>query len=214
MPMKGVFLTPETGAFFPSDTDSQLQINVARHRHSELVSRHLTLHFSLTLTLTVSFPSRRRTLRKILGRRPTLRPPFMGPWRGYFRRQTLGHVFHPTLVLTFNSKLMSPDTDTQNWWPHTPFQHLCKFLTRRLTLRPPSWALLGVIVICYQNSHFMPGNLTFAFFYSHLFYFLLKIQQNLGNGQTMNLQRKRARTLGYSNVENLHQARSGKPKCY
>ncbi len=81
-PMKGVFPTPDTGPFFSSDTDMQPKINVARHRHSELVTRHLTLHFSPTLT--VSFPSRRRTLRKISSRRLTLRPPFMGP-RGRYR---------------------------------------------------------------------------------------------------------------------------------
>ena len=71
--MKGVFPTPNTGSFFPSDTDIQPKTNVGRHRHSELVTRHLTLHFSLTLT--VSFPRRRRTLCKISSRRPTLRPP-------------------------------------------------------------------------------------------------------------------------------------------
>ncbi len=81
-PKKGVFPTPDTGPFFPSDTDIQHKINVGRHRHSELVARHLTLHFSLTLT--VSFPSRRRTLSKISSRRRTLRPPFMGPL--YVRR--------------------------------------------------------------------------------------------------------------------------------
>ncbi len=76
-PMKGVFRTPDNGPFFPSDTDIQPKINVARHRHSELVTRHLTLHFSPTLT--VSFPSRHRTLRKISGRCRTLRSPGMGP---------------------------------------------------------------------------------------------------------------------------------------
>ena len=76
-PRKGVFLTPDTGPFFPSDTDIQPKINVARHRHSELVTRHLTLDFSPTPT--VSYPIRRRTLRKISGRRQTLRPLFMGP---------------------------------------------------------------------------------------------------------------------------------------
>ncbi len=75
--MKGVFPTPDTEPFFPSDTDIQPKINVAQHRHSDLVARHLMLHFSLTLT--VSSPSRRRTLRKISSRRPTLRPPFIGP---------------------------------------------------------------------------------------------------------------------------------------
>ncbi len=50
-PLKGVFPTPDTGPFFPSDADIQPKINVARHRHSELVVRHLTLHFSSTLTV-------------------------------------------------------------------------------------------------------------------------------------------------------------------
>ncbi len=74
-PMEGVFLTPMTEPFFPSDTDIQPKINVARHRHrhSDLVARHLTLHFSPTLT--VSFPSRHRTSRKISSRRSTLRLP-------------------------------------------------------------------------------------------------------------------------------------------
>ncbi len=63
---------------FPSgNQDIQPKIHVARHRHSELVTRHLTLHFSLTLT--VSIPSRRLTLHEISCRRPTLRPRFMGP---------------------------------------------------------------------------------------------------------------------------------------
>ncbi len=42
--MKGVFPTPDTWSFFPSDTDIWPKINVAWHRHSELVTRHLTLH--------------------------------------------------------------------------------------------------------------------------------------------------------------------------
>ncbi len=36
-----------------SDTDIQPRINVTRHRHSELVAWHLTLHFSLTLTVYI-----------------------------------------------------------------------------------------------------------------------------------------------------------------
>ncbi len=76
-PMKGVFPTPNTEPFFSSDTDIQPKVNVAWHWHSDLVARHLTLHFSLTLT--VSFPMRRRTLRKNSSRCPTLGPPFMGP---------------------------------------------------------------------------------------------------------------------------------------
>ncbi len=66
-PMKGVFPTPDTGPFFSSDTDIQPKVNVVRHLHSESVTRHLTLHFRPTLT--VSFPSRRLTFR----------PLFMGP---------------------------------------------------------------------------------------------------------------------------------------
>ncbi len=62
-PMKGVFPTPNTEPFFPSDTDIQSKVNVAKHRHSDLVARHLTLHFRPTLT--VSLPSQRRTLRNI-----------------------------------------------------------------------------------------------------------------------------------------------------
>ena len=70
--MKGVFPTPDTGPFLPSDTDIEPKTNVARHRHSELVTRHFG-----------TVPSRRRTLRcKISGRRSTLRPPFMGPHIG------------------------------------------------------------------------------------------------------------------------------------
>ncbi len=46
-PMKGVFPTPDNGPFFPSDTDIQPKLYVARHWHSELITRHLTLHFSL-----------------------------------------------------------------------------------------------------------------------------------------------------------------------
>ncbi len=60
-PMKGVFPTPDSWPLFPSDTDIQPKINVARHRHSELLTQHSTLHFRPTLT--VSFPSRRRTFR-------------------------------------------------------------------------------------------------------------------------------------------------------
>ncbi len=71
--MKGVIPTPDTKQFFPSNTDIQLKINVARHGHSDLLARHSTLHSSPTLT--VSSGSRRRTLRKILSRCPTLRPP-------------------------------------------------------------------------------------------------------------------------------------------
>ncbi len=41
-PMEGVFPTPDTRPFFLSDTDIQLKINVARHRHSELATRHST----------------------------------------------------------------------------------------------------------------------------------------------------------------------------
>ena len=72
-PMKGVFPTLDTEPFFPSDTDIQPKINVARHQHSDLAARHLTPHFRPTLT--VSFPSRRQTLCKISSRRPTLIPP-------------------------------------------------------------------------------------------------------------------------------------------
>ncbi len=63
--MKGVFPTPDAEPFFLSNTIIQprIKFNVTRHRHSDLVSRHLTLHFSPTMT--VSFPSGRRTLRKI-----------------------------------------------------------------------------------------------------------------------------------------------------
>ncbi len=41
-PMKGVFTTPDTGPYFPSDTDIQTKISVSRHRHSELSARHST----------------------------------------------------------------------------------------------------------------------------------------------------------------------------
>ncbi len=58
--MKGVFLTPGTSPFFPSDTDIQTNVNVGRHS-------------------TLSLPSWRRTLPKILSRHPTLRHPFIGP---------------------------------------------------------------------------------------------------------------------------------------
>ncbi len=43
-PMKGVFPTPDAGSFSPADTDIQTKINVGRHRHSELLARHWTLH--------------------------------------------------------------------------------------------------------------------------------------------------------------------------
>ncbi len=79
--MKGVFLTPDISPFFPSDTDIQTKINVIRHRHSELLARQATLRSARHTTL--SLPSRRRTLWKILSRHPTLRPPFIGP--GYVR---------------------------------------------------------------------------------------------------------------------------------
>ena len=52
--------------------------------------RHLTLHFSPTLT--VSSGSRRGTLRKILSRHPTLRPPFMGP-------KVSGNWYYPSLLI-------------------------------------------------------------------------------------------------------------------
>ena len=91
-PTKGVFPTPDTVPFFPSDTDIHLKTNVARHRHSDLAPRHLTLHISPTLT--VSFPSRHRTLRNILCRRPTLRPPTMGPTGPYQIRIYLKNFFH------------------------------------------------------------------------------------------------------------------------
>ncbi len=77
---EGVFSTCNTGPFLPSDTDIHPKTNVARHQHSDLGPRHLTLQFNPTLT--VSFLSRRQTLCKISGRRPTLRPPFMGPSTG------------------------------------------------------------------------------------------------------------------------------------
>ena len=88
-PMNRVFPTPNTGPFFPSDTDIQPKMYVPRHRHSELVTRHLTPHFSPTLT--VSFTSRRQTLRKISSRHPTLRPPFMGPF-------VMFHTYVPPLT--------------------------------------------------------------------------------------------------------------------
>ncbi len=43
-PMKGVYPTPDTSPFFPSDTEIQTYINVGRHRHSGLLVRHSTLH--------------------------------------------------------------------------------------------------------------------------------------------------------------------------
>ena len=82
------FRHPTLGHFFPSDIDIQPQINVARHRHSELVTQHLTFHFSPTLT--VSFLSRRRTLRKISIRRVLDLMDLVGPIGGpAFSSQTL-----------------------------------------------------------------------------------------------------------------------------
>ena len=40
--------------FFPSDTDIPTRNNVGRHRHSELVVRHLTLHSARHKTLSLS----------------------------------------------------------------------------------------------------------------------------------------------------------------
>ena len=76
--MKGIFLTPDTGPFFPSNTDIQTKINVGRHRHSELLARHSTLQSARHSTLSI--PSRHRTSQKILSRHLTLRLPFIGPY--------------------------------------------------------------------------------------------------------------------------------------
>ena len=78
-PMKGVFQTPDTSPFFPSDTDIQTSINVGQHRHSALLVRHSTLHSARHWTLSLS--SRRRTLQKISSRHPTLRPPSWALWK-------------------------------------------------------------------------------------------------------------------------------------
>ena len=53
-PMKGVLPTPDTGPFFPSDTDIQTKINFSRHRHSESSARHSTPYFSPTLDTLIS----------------------------------------------------------------------------------------------------------------------------------------------------------------
>ncbi len=51
-------------------------------------------------TLTVSFPSRRRKLRKISSRHPTLRPPFMGPPNTVLELQIyLSQVLHLLLLV-------------------------------------------------------------------------------------------------------------------
>ncbi len=82
---------------------------------------------------------------------------FIGPMKGYFRHPTLNHFFHPTL--TFNPKLMSPDTDIQIWyldaWHSTSarhwqshFQvdagHCTKFQVDAQHSDPPSWALFTI----------------------------------------------------------------------
>ena len=74
-PMNGVFPTPDTVPFFPSDTDIHPKTNVARHRHSHLVPRHLTPHFSPTLTL--SFPP--LDITQNFGSTPDTQTPFRGP---------------------------------------------------------------------------------------------------------------------------------------
>ena len=56
--MKGVFPTPDTCPFFPSDTDIQTKIKFSRHRQLELLARHLILSLTKSkLDITENFES-------------------------------------------------------------------------------------------------------------------------------------------------------------